>query len=163
MAKYLIEDSTLTAISNAIRTKTGKSELLKPSQWAVELDDIKVSGKYLWSKKESADGDVIGYAVDDDSTKYPDGAWQDGYYWECVGGEIEFTINVITFKATAGMTWGEWTDSDYVNGFMVNSSQYIVSPSGTEVEYNGTSVLATDKIINGRAYTYIVGSGGSDD
>lgn len=30
MAKYLINDNILTAIANAIRAKTGKSDLLKP-------------------------------------------------------------------------------------------------------------------------------------
>ena len=86
MGKYLINDTTLTAISDAIRSKTGKIDLMKPSQWAGELDNIKSSGQYLWSKKESADGDVIGYAVSDDSSKYPDGGLQDGYYWKLKGG-----------------------------------------------------------------------------
>ena len=49
MGKYLIEDTTLTAIADAIRSKTGKTDLIKPSQWAGELDNIKSSGQYLWN------------------------------------------------------------------------------------------------------------------
>lgn len=84
MAKVRINEETLFAISNAIRAKTGKTDLMKPGQWSVELDNIKNSGQYLWSKKETDDGVVIGYAVADDSSEYPDGGLQDGYYWELV-------------------------------------------------------------------------------
>jgi len=40
MAKYAIEDTTLSAIGNAIREKTGKTELLTPSNMAIEIEGI---------------------------------------------------------------------------------------------------------------------------
>lgn len=40
MAKYVIEDTTLTNIASAIREKTGKSELLLPSQMPSEIQSI---------------------------------------------------------------------------------------------------------------------------
>lgn len=164
MAKYLIEDSTLTAISNAIRTKTGKSELLKPSQWAVELDDIKVSGKYLWSKKKSADGDVIGYAVADDFAKYPDGGMQDGYYWTlCIeNAGPSFTIDGQKFNFDSGMYWSDWLISDY-NTIDAEEEEvefipgmYRILSSGGFVLYNssGEQVSPADEIIENEAYAW---------
>lgn len=85
MAEVYINEATLTAISDAIRAKTGKSDLLNPGDWVDELDTVKPSGKYLWSKKVTSDGDVIGYVVAYYETKYPDGATAaDGYYYERV-------------------------------------------------------------------------------
>ena len=51
MGKYLIEDTTLTAISDAIRGKTGGTEKIKPGDWVVELDKVQPMPKYLWERK----------------------------------------------------------------------------------------------------------------
>lgn len=59
MAKVFIEESTLVGISDSIRAKTGKTGLIKPGQWASELDNIKSSGKYLWSKKGMVQNDIM--------------------------------------------------------------------------------------------------------
>lgn len=45
MAKYTIEDTTLTNIASAIRDKTGKSELLLPSQMPSEIQSISGGGE----------------------------------------------------------------------------------------------------------------------
>ena len=45
MAKYVIEDTTLTNIASAIREKTGKSELLLPSQMPSEIQSISSGGE----------------------------------------------------------------------------------------------------------------------
>ena len=45
MAKYVIEDTTLTNIASAIRDKTGKSELLLPSQMPSEIQSISGGGE----------------------------------------------------------------------------------------------------------------------
>ena len=42
------------------------------------------SGQYVWSKKDSANGPVTGYVVSNDGEKYPDGGWQNGYYYKKV-------------------------------------------------------------------------------
>ena len=44
MAKYVIEDTTLTNIASAIREKTGKSDLLLPSQMPSEIQSISGGG-----------------------------------------------------------------------------------------------------------------------
>ena len=45
MAKYVIEDTTLTNIASAIREKTGKSDLLLPSQMPSEIQSISSGGE----------------------------------------------------------------------------------------------------------------------
>lgn len=45
MAKYVIEDTTLTNIASAIREKTGKSDLLLPSQMPSEIQSISGGGE----------------------------------------------------------------------------------------------------------------------
>lgn len=44
MTKVFIEESTLTNIGNAIRNKTGKSELLSPASMATEIEAIQTGG-----------------------------------------------------------------------------------------------------------------------
>lgn len=84
MEKVLIKEETLTAIGDAVRAKTGTSDLMSLDDMTEALGNIKSSGKYFFSKKASESGDILGYAVSDDLAKYPDGGWQDGYYWEKV-------------------------------------------------------------------------------
>ena len=43
MSKVFIEESTLTAIGNSIRGKTGKTELLNPTNMPAEIDSIQSS------------------------------------------------------------------------------------------------------------------------
>ena len=44
MAKVFIEDSTLTAIGNAIRNKRGTTDLIDPADFAGEIDAIETGG-----------------------------------------------------------------------------------------------------------------------
>ena len=117
MAEVWINEETLTAIGDAVRAKTGASGLLAPGDMITALDGV--SGVYLFSKKETADGDVIGYAVADDLAKYPNGGEQNGYYWDCVGGVISFSMwddyyeTTTNYVADVGMTWLEWCHSKY--------------------------------------------------
>lgn len=54
-------------------------------EWvAVEAPSGGGSGQYVWSKKDSANGPVTGYVVSNDGKKYPDGGWQNGYYYKKV-------------------------------------------------------------------------------
>lgn len=104
MDKVLIKESTLTAIGDAVRAKTGVSGMLSVEAMAEALGGIKSSGKYLFSKKETESSDILGYAVSDDLEKYPDGGTQDGYYWECVGGKPGPKI----------VSWADGTDEEIV-------------------------------------------------
>ena len=44
MAKYVIEDTTLTNIANAIREKTGKTDAITPANFDTEIASIEVGG-----------------------------------------------------------------------------------------------------------------------
>ena len=40
-----------------------------------------ITGQYVWSKKDSADGPVTGYVISNDGEKYPDGGWSHGIFY----------------------------------------------------------------------------------
>ena len=69
MAKYVIEDTTLTNIASAIREKTGKSELLLPSQMPSEIQsisgggdtDYQLNADMKWAKQVCIDDVQEGY------------------------------------------------------------------------------------------------------
>lgn len=44
MAKVFIEETTLTAIGDAIRSKTGKTELIDPANMSTEIASITTGG-----------------------------------------------------------------------------------------------------------------------
>ena len=44
MAKVFIQESTLTAIGDAIRSKTGKTELIDPANMSTEIASITTGG-----------------------------------------------------------------------------------------------------------------------
>ena len=52
MSKVFIEESTLTSIGNAIRGKTGKSELISPLNMPTEIGGIQSGGNFDFSKLE---------------------------------------------------------------------------------------------------------------
>ena len=54
MAKCFIEDATLTAIGDAIRAKTGGTDLMLPSAMPAAIEGIISgggSGSYVWTKQ----------------------------------------------------------------------------------------------------------------
>ena len=66
----------------------------------------KSEGLYIWKKySDSTKADFIGYVVSDDSTKYPDKAEQDGFYYE----KVELLIDA--FGCTK-METGSFTPSN---------------------------------------------------
>ena len=64
MTNVFIQDTTLTAIGDAIREKTGKSDLILPSKMSEAIDNIPTNsiGKYIWCKQN------IGDTVTEDNT-----------------------------------------------------------------------------------------------
>lgn len=65
MAKYVIEDTTLTNTANAIREKTGKTDTITPSNFATEIASIESGGGSTVTKGiiiNERNGD--GYATD---------------------------------------------------------------------------------------------------
>lgn len=112
------------------------------------------------AKYEAPVSDILGYAVSDDLTKYPDGGWKDGYYWELVS-KIEFKIrnnngNYVTFYAAEGMTWAEFVDSEYnTQGIYIAGTSVLY---GNEIRTSsGVSVTPTDIIMNDGSYNAMGG------
>ena len=50
MSKYVIDNETLSSIGNAIRSKTGKSDLITPGNMPAEIESIKGGGETLPSE-----------------------------------------------------------------------------------------------------------------
>lgn len=108
-----------------------------------EIENIQNSGQYVWGKKEDINGDIIKYAVSNNQNEYPNGGWQNGYYWELVT-LIQFTVTCTTtnitktYQAEAGMTWSEWLNSQYAD----------MSPSNTAFGVMGGGFITA---VNGSA------------
>lgn len=118
-----------------------------------------------YKAEAQAGSDVLGYGVADDLAKYPDGGWSaDGYYWECVGRPvvpmIEFAILGGSYQAEAGMTWGDFINSEYnpTDGNQIASrgSNVIVKEFDMYVQTtDGTNVQTTDVIVDGYTYALV--------
>lgn len=76
MSKVFIEESTLSSIGNAIREKTGKSELISPGNMPTEIASI-TTGSGNEIIKKLLDGSLSGEFVNNDITKVRSGAFQD--------------------------------------------------------------------------------------
>ena len=127
-----------------------------------------ITGQYVWSKKDSADGPVTGYVISNDGEKYPDGGWSDGVFYTL---ELEPTLpatiisfkidnwslgdNLATYQAEEGMTWEEFVVSDYNtnSNFTIDSSNKIISSICGSGRPNSSSnyILKTD-IIEPKTY-----------
>ena len=103
-----------------------------------------ITGQYVWSKKDSADGPVTGYVISNDGEEYPDGGWSDGVFYTLelgpklpylsfIGNE-DFTLKTYnTAKnwdgtleySTDTSTWNTW------NGTEISSAGHNLYLRGT--------------------------------
>ena len=94
MTIQFIEDSTLTAMADAIRAGTDKADTIKPSAMSKEIAKIKGysnsrEGKYIWSV-QSGDGTTVDanaetkYVASNDTATYPIDGWIDTDYFKLV-------------------------------------------------------------------------------
>ena len=92
MTIQFIEESTLTAMADAIRAGTGKTGMMKPSDMPTEIAAIKTysrDGTYVWSMK-SGDGTTVDtnaetkYVANNDENAYPKDGWIDNNYFKLV-------------------------------------------------------------------------------
>ena len=60
-----------------------------------------ITGQYVWSKKDSADGPVTGYVISNDGEKYPDGGWSDGIFYTL---ELEPKLPYLSFIGNEDFT-----------------------------------------------------------
>ena len=75
---------------------------------------------------------------------------------------ITFTIDGVTYQAENGMTWNEWTDSDYnADGFWVDEDTSCVRPNGDDTSIcahtlpDGIEVKSDEEITASGSYTII--------
>ena len=110
MTIQFIEESTLTAMADAIRAGTGKTGTMKPSDMPTEIAAIKTysrEGKYVWSV-QSGDGTTVDanaetkYVVSNDKNAYPKDGWVGRDYFKLVKGGLKI------------VTWADGTDDEIV-------------------------------------------------
>ena len=122
-------------------------------EWAV-IDFPGNSGEYVWSKKDSADGPVIGYVISNDENKYPDGGWSEGFYYTlelepilpCLSfiGNEDFTLKTgNTTKnwdgtleySTDKSTWNTWNGTEISS---VGNKLYLRGTGNTKIAGNSS-------------------------
>lgn len=119
MAIQFIEESTLTAMADAIRAGTGKTGTMKPSAMAKEIAKIKDysnsrEGKYVWSV-QSGDGTTVDansetkYVASNDTATYPIDGWIDNDYFKLVK-KPETIVNGVKI-----VEWNNGTDEEICN------------------------------------------------
>ena len=95
---------------------------------------------FSYSRKYTADVDSSyeEYVAGGTADKYPDGGWSDGAYCKLILSApsvnlISFTIDVTSYQAEDGMTWEQFSNSEY------NSGNEVVAWVGTDHVTHGTS------------------------
>lgn len=110
MTIQFIEESTLTAMADAIRAGTGKTGTMKPSDMPTEISAIKTysrEGKYVWSV-QSGDGTTVDanaetkYVASNDKAAYPSDGWIGRDYFKLVKSDLKI------------VTWADGTDDEIV-------------------------------------------------
>ena len=132
-----------------------------------------ITGQYVWSKKDSADGPVTGYVISNDGEKYPDGGWSEGIYYTLelrkqilINFIIEYAnLEPISCQAEEGMTWSEWVASDYnTSGFTISADTpyhkdygYLIDPN-TNHYVSSSSVIVDGYAYNGNICCFVAGT-----
>ena len=80
-----------------------------------------ITGQYVWSKKDSADGPVTGYVISNDGEKYPDGGWSDGVFYTL---ELEPKLPYLSF---------------------IGNEDFTLKTGNTTKNWDGTLEYSTDK------------------
>lgn len=93
-------------------------------------------------------GDYIGTVESDDASTYPEnGAHTDGYWYVLVRPTITFTIQGLSYTAEEGMTFAEWVESDYDNGWFYIYNNTVCGDGGDPiVGATPTTVIQADSI-----------------
>lgn len=133
MAKYSIEDTTLTGIANAIRNKTGKASSIKVSNMATEIAGIDSGSGSGGSGGGSVETCTVSLSIE-----APIGSSNMTFYYTTP----EMSVESITY------TWGDVGDIEVVKGTIVAAGSYYSSTSWT---CNGeiVPISGSSFIING--------------
>lgn len=170
MGKVFIKEETLVAISDAIRAKTGGTEKILPGDWEVELDNIKGSGKYLWSKKGMAETVVeaagTSYTLTTANTTRPSSeieysasapVYEDGT-WKMVDSTIETLVNTDTYVPSATNVYVRLTSAPNVWYYVSKFTAGALNTSGT-----CTKSMAYSKSYTAEAGSDVLGYAVEDD
>lgn len=137
MAKYLIQDTTLTSIADEIRTLSGTEETLSPEAMKENLN-----GANSAIQEEANLIAQILLALEAKTNK-----------------TITFSINGIEYTAEKNMTWHEWCNSDYNTSWFTNYYESDrVSDADDHLAYDGEFIRGNEIIVANRAYDTIFDS-----
>ena len=119
--------------------------------WAV-IDFPGNSGEYVWSKKDSANGPVIGYVISNDDNKYPDGGWSEGFYYTL---ELEPKLPYLSFIGNEDFTLKTYNTTKNWDGTLEYSTDAIIwnTWNGTEISSAGSKLY-----LRGTGNTKITGN-----
>ena len=111
-----------------------------------------ITGQYVWSKKDSADGPVTGYVISNDGEKYPDGEWKDGIYYTL---ELEPTLPYLSFIGNEDFTLKTGNATKNWDGTLEYSTD-----ATTWNTWNGTEIssVGSELYLRGTGNTRITGN-----
>lgn len=144
MNYYKIQDTTLTAIGDAVRAKTGQTNLMTPSELATAINNIESSTSAVQVCAVSFKYKTFnGYII-----------YQTPSGWDTAYGSSAKTINNIIVGSAVFVV------ADKTNSYQINSISVSNSTNG-KVEHNviqDSSQVATYIVINGDVTITITGS-----
>ena len=110
-----------------------------------------ITGQYVWSKKDSADGPVTGYVISNDGEKYPDGGWKDGIFYTL---ELEPKLPYLSFIGNEDFTLKTYNTTKNWDGTLEYSTD-----KSTWNTWNGTEIssVGSKLYLRGTGNTRITG------
>ena len=111
-----------------------------------------ITGQYVWSKKDSADGPVTGYVISNDGEKYPDGGWSEGIFYTL---ELEPKLPYLSFIGNEDFTLKTGNTTKNWNGTLEYSTD-----TSTWNTWNGTAISSSGSklYLRGTGNTKITGN-----
>ena len=110
-----------------------------------------ITGQYVWSKKDSADGPVTGYVISNDGEKYPDGGWSEGVFYTL---ELEPKLPYLSFIGNEDFTLKTYNTTKNWDGTLEYSTD-----ASTWNTWNGTEIssVGSKLYLRGTGNTKITG------
>ena len=130
---------------------TNKQKLQTNNANLAKIEDYLPHGTYVWKKLTAHGGDFVNFVVSEQSTAYPDGGTQDGYWYEKVVDGLDLSLfgctkyavdkftfsSNTTYKTTVNHSLGEIPKFT----FIIGPEEY---PSGTNTSIRVWRLIAQD-------------------